>query len=201
MPPGNPSTLALFDFDGTVTRRDSLLDFIKFYRGTLSFYVGIVRLLPVLVLFKAKVIANWKAKEYVLSYFFAQEPLAVFQQKCEVYAQQRLPRIIKESALRKIREFQRQGADVYLVSASAENWLQGWCHSLGIGLIATRLETQEGKLTGKIAGNNCHGPEKVVRIQCEIDLSQYQQIYGYGDSRGDRAMLALAHFPHYRFFN
>ena len=200
LPSGKPSTLVLFDFDGTVTRKDSLFDFITFYRGPVAFYRGMIWLSPMLVLFKLGIIPNWKAKERVLAHFFAQEPLETFQQQCDTYARQRLPRIIKESALQKIRAFQRQGADVYLVSASAENWLKAWCESHGIHLIATRLEIQENRLTGKIAGSNCHGPEKVARIQDEIDLSQYDEIYGYGDSPGDRDMLALTHFPHYRVF-
>ena len=194
------STLALFDFDGTVTRKDSLFDFITFYRGRLSLYLGMIFLSPMLVLFKLGILPNWKAKERVLSYFFAREPLSTFQQKCDTYAQQRLPLLIKDSALQKIREFQQSETDIYLVSASAENWLKSWCESLGIRLIATRLEVKEGKLTGKIAGSNCYGPEKVVRIRCEVDLARYSKIYGYGDSKGDREMLALTHVPHYRFF-
>ena len=199
-PTPTSSTLVLFDFDGTVTRKDSLFDFIRFYRGRTSLYLGMLWLAPMLVVFKLGLIPNWKAKERVLTHFFAHEPEEVFQQKCAMYAQQRLPRIVKDSALRKIREHQKQGADVYLISASAENWLQSWCESMGLPLIATRLEVQDGKLTGRIAGNNCYGPEKASRIRCEIDLSRYDTIYGYGDSRGDREMLALTHFPHYRFF-
>ena len=194
------STLVLFDFDGTVTRKDSLFDFIIFYRGRIPFYWGMLWLSPAMVLFKLGIIPNWKAKEKVLSYFFAGESVQAFQDKSQAYARQRLPSIIKESALDKIREFQTEGADIYVVSASAENWLIGWCESLGIQLIATQLEVREAKLTGKIAGSNCYGPEKAVRIQGCIDLSQYDKIYGYGDSRGDREMLALAHFPHYRYF-
>ena len=194
------STLVLLDFDGTITRRDSLFDFIKFYRGQGAFYVGMLQLLPRLVKFKAGFIPNWKAKEYVLTHFFANEPIATFQHRCDEYSQQRLPQIVKESALRKIREFQESGADIYLVSASAENWLCGWCEAIGIRLIATRLATQNGRITGKILNSNCYGPEKVERIRCEVDLERYPSIYAYGDSRGDQNMLALAHYPHYRFF-
>ena len=196
----NSRVLVLFDVDGTITRRDTMFDFIKFYWGTSAFYRGMIRLLPVLVLFKLGVIPNWKAKERMLSHFFAQEPAERFQQQGDRYARQRLPKIVKESALRKIREFNERQADIYLVSASAENWLRGWSDSLGIRLIATQLDVEKGKITGKITGNNCHGHEKVARIKSEIDLSQYDQIYGYGDSPGDQPMLALTNFPHYRVF-
>jgi HAD superfamily phosphoserine phosphatase-like hydrolase len=89
---------------------------------------------------------------------------------------------------------------VYLVSASAENWLAAWCQQLNIQLIATQLEINNGLVTGKILGHNCYGPEKVNRINAKIILHDYQQIHCYGDSSGDREMLALAHFPNYRLF-
>ena len=197
---GKNSSLALFDFDGTITRRDSLFDFIQYYRRYWSFIIGIVWLLPTLVKFKLKLISNQRAKERVLSYFFAQEPLETFQRMCDRYGQQRIPMIVKESALKAIQKHKQRGTDVYLVSASAENWLATWCQSLDIGLIATRLEVKDNKITGSIRGKNCHGPEKVVRIRQEIDLSQYDTIYGYGDSQGDKPMLALVHVAHYRFF-
>lgn len=195
-----PTTLVLFDFDGTITRKDTLLDFIKFYRGNASFYAGMLRLLPTLIALKLKLIPNWRAKERVLTYFFGGTAEKYFQETCSTYARQRLPSLIKDSALQKIRAFQQQGAEIYLVSASAEHWLKDWCQSNGLHLIATRLEVQAGVLTGKIAGKNCYGPEKAQRIREEVDLSRYDTIYGYGDSRGDREMLQLAHVPHYRFF-
>ena len=192
--------LVLFDFDGTITRKDTLLDFIKFYRGNASFYAGMLFLLPTLVALKLRLIPNWRAKERVLMYFIGGTAEKSFRQTCHTYARQRLPSLIKDSALQKIRAFQAQGADVYLVSASAEHWLTDWCQSNGLHLIATRLEVQAGVLTGKIAGKNCYGSEKAHRIRQEVDLSRYDTIYGYGDSRGDREMLQLAHIPHYRFF-
>ena len=194
------ASLALFDFDGTITRRDSLFDFIRYYRGHRSLVAGIVRLLPTLVGLKLKLVSNQKAKERVLRYFFSQEPLETFQRTCNAYGQQRIPMIVKESALSAIRQHKQQGADVYVVSASAEHWLAAWCQALDIRLIATRLELRDGRITGNISGKNCHGPEKVARIRQEIDLSRYDTIYGYGDSQGDRPMLSLAHIAHYRFF-
>lgn len=192
--------LALFDFDGTITRRDSLFDFIRFYRGTARFYGGMLRLSPMLVRFKLGFLPNWRAKERVLTYFFAGEAERIFRQRGDAYAHQRLPGIIKEAARQRINQLREEGADIYVVSASAEVWLQAWCDTLGLRLIATRLEVQHGRLTGKIRGHNCYGPEKVRRIREVVNLDRYDQIYGYGDSAGDREMLQLATFPHYRFF-
>ena len=193
--------IAFFDFDGTVTDRDSFLDFIAFYWGRSRFYRGLLRLLPALLAYKLKLIPNWRAKEKVITYFFKDTPMAEFQRRCDQYAVQRIPHIVRSKALRAIEEHLEQGHAVYIVSASPENWLKAWCQRNGMKLIATRLEIKEGKLTGKLAGKNCYGPEKAERIHQEIILNDYHSIYCYGDSRGDKEMLALANFPYYRPFH
>ena len=92
------------------------------------------------------------------------------------------------------------GASIIIVSASAENWLQQWCMANDLSLIGTRLETTNGLLTGKIAGRNCYGNEKVNRINTGFDLSQYDEIFCYGDTKGDKLMLQLATFSFYKPF-
>ena len=59
---------------------------------------------------------------------------------------------------------------------------------------------KNGLLTGKIENQNCHGEEKVNRINAAFDLSQYDEIYCYGDTKGDKPMLRLATFAFYKPF-
>ena len=80
-----------------------------------------------------------------------------------------------------------------VVSASPETWIRPWCEAQGMEAIATRLEEREDRLTGKIAGRNCQGEEKVRRVREIIDLDSYTRIYAYGNSSGDMPMLSLAH--------
>ena len=195
-----PPILALFDFDGTITRRDTLFDFIRFYRGEKALFQGLVKLAPVLVSLKLGLTPNWEAKERVLTHFFGGEPQVAFRQRASDYARHRLPLIIRPSALQEINGLRAARATICVVSASAEDWIQAWCTSLEIQLIATRLEVRQQTMTGKIDGKNCNGPEKVRRIREKFDLEQYPTIYAYGDSKGDREMLAVAHHPHYRYF-
>ncbi|WKN42947.1 HAD-IB family hydrolase [Tunicatimonas pelagia] len=192
--------IAFFDFDGTITNRDSFIDFIIFYHGKWVAYLGLLRLLPFLLAYKVKLIPNWRAKEKVLTYFFEGEPTATFQQGCDQYATERIPPITRVGALQALQKHHDLGNDIYLVSASPENWLSAWCQQKGIKLIASRLEVIDDKLTGKLRGNNCYGAEKVARIHQEIDLSDYEGVYAYGDSSGDREMLRLADYAYYRPF-
>jgi len=89
---------------------------------------------------------------------------------------------------------------VVVVSASPENYLKIWCHRNNVECIGTKLKTDSTKLTGKIEGLNCKGAEKVRRIKSKIDLSVYTDIYGYGNSNGDKEMLALCNKPYYKSY-
>ncbi|KAA8711021.1 haloacid dehalogenase-like hydrolase [Helicobacter canis] len=55
-------------------------------------------------------------------------------------------------------------------------------------------------LSGEFATPNCYGEQKAVRIKARYDLSRYEEIYAYGDSKGDTAMLALATHAFYKPF-
>jgi phosphatidylglycerophosphatase C len=184
--------LALFDFDGTITRQDTFLAFLRFYRGHVRFWTGLVCLSPLLVPYTLKLLANWRAKNAALTFFLRDEPVATFQAGCDAFAHTVLPHLVRPGALRAIQHYQAQGARVVVVSASPENWLQPWCEALGVGCIGTRLQVENGKLTGLIVGKNCYGPEKVQRLLEHYDPSEYAEIHAYGDSRGDAELFALA---------
>lgn len=184
--------LVLFDFDGTITTKDTFIEFIKFYHGTAKFALGFVLLSPVLVAYKLKLLANWKAKEKVLTWFFKDEPVDVFNSKCEEFTKRELPKLIRPKALKAIHEMQ-QDYEIVVVSASAENWVAPWCKANNLNIIGTTLEVVDQKLTGKIKGKNCFGIEKVNRIKEKYDLVSYTEVLAYGDSSGDKEMFELAH--------
>lgn len=193
-------TLALFDFDGTLTRKDSLFELIKFIRGKQTFYKGLFRLSPYLFLFKLGVIPNRKAKEKMLTYFFKGMPQDIFQNYCNRFASEIVPALLRKGALPTLRQFKDSGTRIVIVTASAENWIMPWCASMHVEYIASKIEIVDGKITGKLSGKNCHGLEKVYRIKEAIDLSQYDAIYAFGDSKGDLPMLQLATNPYYKSF-
>jgi HAD superfamily hydrolase (TIGR01490 family) len=193
-------TLALFDFDGTVTYKDSFLEFIKFYRGTPRFLAGMAMLSPWLISMKLGLIPNWKVKERALKKFFGGEPIEKFDKVCQDFCRQKVPTLIKADALEKINKHLADGDRVVLVSASLENWLKPWTDQIGIELLGSRLEIVQGKITGKLLGKNCHGPEKCSRIRAHLPVGEYNIIHAYGDTSGDREMLAMAHNPNYRVF-
>lgn len=192
--------IAFFDFDGTITTRDTMFELIKHQKGALRYRVGFLLNIPVFAALKLKLISNQVAKEKLLTYFFKGTSSAVFQSACDDFADTKLPGLIRPAALKEIERLRSEGFEVVIVSASAENWIKQWADKTGIRLIATQLQAVDGRITGKIQGVNCNQGEKAVRINAAYDLSQYENIYCYGDSSGDRDMLTLATKSFYKPF-
>ena len=243
--------IAFFDFDGTITTKDTLLEFIKHSRGSFRFYLGFILNSPWLIAYKIKLISNQKAKERILQFFFRNTPVDLFEQQCERFSREILPQLIRPKALREIARLKESGASVVIVSASPENWIRSWSDSVEASLLATRLEIKPAplphcpcpaaashpgatasagsaplareaapqpgataqpeaapaplNLTPRLSRKRPPRPphrqdlrspivtaeEKVRRInECYL-LTDYNEIYTYGDTGGDRPMLRL----------
>ena len=195
------SYISLFDFDGTITKDDSLIKFILFAAGNVKFVFGIALLSPMLVAYKLKFIPNYKAKQYMLSYFFKGMSEEKFMRIANEYSLNHIDTILRPKAMEKIAWHKEQGHKIVVVSASMECWLKPWCDKNELELIATKLEITNNKLTGKFASKNCYGPEKVNRIREIYNLKDYERIYAYGDSKGDMEMLGIADKKHYKYFS
>ena len=191
--------IVFFDFDGTITFKDSFIDFIIYSAGCRKFISGIMLLIPALMMYKLKILPNWRAKEKVIEQFFSGWSYSQFDKAASDYSNNRLDKIVRESAIKKIDEHRSAGDTVVVVSASIEEWVKPWCQRHGIRFICTRLEIVNGGITGKLSGKNCYGEEKVRRIKDEYDLSKYENIYAYGDSAGDLDMLSIANIAYYKW--
>lgn len=200
----NNKNLALFDFDGTISNKDSFFVFIRFYVSKWRFLIGSILLLPVLIAYKLKILGNETAKKHVVKHFFAGETIENFNKKCAIFGRENVPLIIRETAQTALQTHKKQGDRIIIVSASLENYLAEWCKNNDFELIATKLAIKNGKITGDFEGENCHGQEKANRIKSYLNIADYQgnnrEIYAYGDTSGDKEMLQLATKPFYQYF-
>lgn len=187
------------DFDGTITYKDSLKEFIKFYHSNFYFFFGILLLAPVIILYKTKIMSNQKAKEILTSFFFGGANVDFFNKKASLFSKQ-IEKIIIPKALEKLMWHKNQGHKVVIVSASYKNYLYLWCNNYDFELLSTELEVLNNNITGRIKGKNCYGKEKVRRIKENYNLENVQ-VYAYGDTPGDKPMLSLAQFSFYKVFN
>lgn len=192
--------LALFDFDGTITKEDTFIEFIKFAKGEVRFITGFGLLAPILILMKLKLYPNWRAKERVMSFFFSGTSKLEFDTLCAEFASERVPGYVRSSALQKLHFHKERGDLVIIITASFENWLAAWAKPVCDLLLGTKLEIKNNTVTGKIEGKNCYGEEKVNRLRNALDLSEFNEIHAYGDSRGDKEMLTFSTHPNFKVF-
>jgi len=193
--------VAAFDFDETLTDRDTLLPFLHSVVGTRQYCIKMLRLSPTLAAYGLRVIPNWQAKQAVLLHFLAGIPKEQLHQAAEHFAEHEIPKWLRHEAVERLRWHQSKGHRTILVSASLAIYLQPWAQQMGIqDVLGTELEVQRGRFTGRIKGKNCHGPEKLARLQRLIDVEDCC-LYAYGDSKGDRELLSVAQYPYYRNFS
>jgi len=196
---GTGDVIAVFDFDGTLTRRDTLIDFLLQTFGLPGLAAGLLGAGPVLLTHALGLTADHAAKEALFGHYFKGWRLDAFDGRCEGYAAARLPGLMKPDALARCDWHQRQGHRLVCVSASIRNWIAPWALPRGFSrVIATEVETAGGALTGRFRGRNCQGPEKVRRFLEVYPARDRYTLFVYGDSRGDEALLALADHAFFR---
>ena len=175
MHPEGPQCVAAFDVDGTLTRRDTLLPFLARVRGRTRTGAALARHGGALALATAGHGDRDVVKQAVLTRLLAGRPYR------EVAAQA-----------------ERFAADLHvLVSASLADYLEPLGRLLGASaVLCSRLEVDaDERMTGRLDGANCRGPEKVARLQAWLG-GPVRDVWAYGDSSGDREMLASAQVAH-----
>lgn len=188
---------ALFDFDHTMTSCHSIIPFITnsfSLKKRLSFYIYKIPLWAMSYPF-----SKLSFKENLISHFLTQMPESTFEKLCKQFSTDILISLIKPSALKLIDDYKSKGFKIGIISASPESYLKPLEKSLNIDIVlGTKLSTYKGVLTGSIEGNNCKGKEKIKRFRAIFPNQQHHIIHAYGDSNGDKELLAAAQNPHYR---
>jgi phosphatidylglycerophosphatase C len=194
-------TVAVFDFDGTITRRDSMISFLRASVPPRRLWPAIARLTPRIFAYAIRVEPNWRLKEAVLTAVLGGTPAEVFDDMVLEFAAAVLPGLVRPAALSRLHWHQAMGHRVVIATASLEAYVRPWALSQGVtDVVGTRLEVTAGRLTGRIEGRNCYGAEKVARLEMVIADLHSSTVYAYGDSRGDNELLALARHAVYRPF-
>lgn len=193
--------VAVFDFDGTLTWADSFVPFLREAVGPMRFWAGLFWLSPVLAAHAVGLVQNARTKEFFLAHFLGGRTPESLEPVSARFIAGRLAGLLNPEALERLRWHQREGHRVILLSASPELYLNHWARTVGIAtMIGTRLELAADKISGRIAGENCHGTEKIARLRGELgELNQFT-LHAYGDSRADLPLLNLAEHAYYKPF-
>jgi len=189
-----------FDFDGTLTTHDSYTAFLKWRAGPARYNLGLAKLLPAGLSYLGHR-NRGRIKAAATREFLAGVSRERLEADARAFAELMAPRMLRPDALRTWRRWGQRRAKLVIVTASPEIIVAPFARGLGADLlIGTELAFDpRDRLTGAFDGPNCRGPEKVRRLE-EVFGPGLRLRAAYGDTSGDREMLAIADEPGYRVF-
>lgn len=205
--------VAAFDFDGTLTRRDTFMPFLARGLGWPRFLVALLRCFPWLAGYALRLVPNHVAKGKLMQATLAGRSLAEMEGWTARWLAHDFPGQLREDAMARLAWHREAGHCCVMVSASPDIYLQVVARQLGFdALLCTEMEVVgegegmhlTGRLTGRMSTPNCHGEQKVLRLQAWA-AERYGEtalggvtLYAYGDTSGDKPMLRLARHAWYR---
>ena len=184
--------LTVFDFDGTLTTSDSMIGIILYHKGRLGLAWALLRQVHLIILMFMGLYDNQRCKERLLAYCFGGMTEEAFEELCRKFAE------THRNLLRKdILAIYEKAENKAVISASPVQWVGKFVDGM---VVASRMEVIDGRITGRLIGRNCYGKEKVNRLtEAFPDLLSHRNEYhitAYGDSKGDRELLAFADESH-----
>lgn len=185
--------IAAFDFDGTITRRDTMMPFLRSLAGTRRLAASAIADLPRLALVGLRIGDREAAKARLLRRLLAGRDDRDVRAAGRAHAAAVLAREIRASARERVEWHRAREHELVIVSASLDVYLDVIGPELGFDeVVCTRLESRDGVMTGAMVGGNCRGQAKLTRLQSAYPRLAERELWAYGDSAGDRALLAAA---------
>ena len=197
--------VAAFDFDGTLTRRDTLLPFLVRGLGWPRFLLALLACAPWLAGYALRLVRNDVAKARLLRATLAGRSLEEMQAWTTEWLAKDFDGQLREWTMARLAWHKAEGHCCVIVSASPDVYLKRVASQLGFdGLVCTQMEINGGRLTGAMQTPNCHGEQKMLRLSAwltgrfgEPALASLT-LYAYGDTSGDKPMLRMARHAWYR---
>ncbi len=192
--------IVAFDFDGTLTIRDSFKAFLAWRAGPVGYALGLTRLAPSLFLYLLDR-DRGRLKAAAAAIFLRSAPRNELERLAERFAEDQFEALMRPDSEQTWRDWRDKGARLVIVTASPDLLVAPFARRLGADLlIGTRLAFDaEDHFVGALDGVNCRGPEKARRLRAVFGQDMTLAA-AYGDTGGDREMIAMAEIQGYRVF-
>jgi len=192
--------IVAFDFDGTLTIRDSFTEFLRWRVGPGGWALGLVKLAPALAAY-ARDRDRGRIKAASVREFLHGVDRHTLEVEAARFADQVWPRFMRPDALKVWDDWGRRGAHRVIVTASPVATVAPFAKRLGAeALLGTEFVFDaQDRITGDFAGPNCRGAEKVRRLKAAYGDTMTLAA-AYGDTSGDAEMLAMAQEAGFRVF-
>jgi phosphatidylglycerophosphatase C len=198
--PAARAVVAAFDVDGTLTSRDCVVPFLRRVAGTGTVVVGLARVGHRVVPALARRDRD-TLKALASRVAFRGRAAADIEAAGQAFAVEIERERLRPDVAARVAWHRAAGHDIVLVSASYGAYLRPLGAALGAaGVVSTELVVdRDGRCTGVLVGGNCRGAEKVRRLHAWLDERhggrEAVELWAYGDSAGDRELLADADRP------
>jgi phosphatidylglycerophosphatase C len=186
--------IAAFDVDGTLTTRDCVRPFLERAAGRRRLFTAVLRR-PLATAIAALRRDRDLMKEIIVGGSLVGKRVADVDAVGEQFAQFVLVNWLRPDTLRRLRWHQRSGHRTVLVSASLAAYLRPLALRLGVDDVLCTDSTRRGDRYGdRLNGRNCRAEEKRRRLELWLEEHRWvhAEVWAYGDSRGDRELLARA---------
>ena len=194
------TVVAAFDFDGTLTRSDSVVPFLRLVAGRRRLVIGLGRRAPSVALAAARRDRD-RLKALATDAVFRGVPSSRVDAVAREHGRTIAVRGLRDDVVARVGWHLQQGHRVVIVSASYEPYVHVVAEALGVAdVVATRLAVDaDDAYTGAIDGPNCRAQEKVRRLEqwwtAQGLTRAGVELWAYGDSSGDRELLAWSDHP------
>ena len=204
MPVNSPVVIAAFDFDGTLTQRDTLMPFLARGLGWPRFLLALLMCSPWLAGFVLRLVPNHVAKQKLMLVTLKNKTTAQMDDWTSRWLAHDFPGQLQSWSMAQLAWHRSQGHCCVMVSASPDIYLKRVAAQLGFdALLCTEMAVMDGRLTGQMKTPNCHGEQKVLRLKAWM-AERFgadggpEVVYAYGDTSGDKPMLRMAAHAFYR---
>lgn len=189
-----------FDFDGTLTTRDSFSSFLKWRAGRRGWLIGCLRLTPEALAYVFHR-DRGRIKAAAVKQFLKGVSRSRLEADARAFAEKYSRSLLRPDAVLTWKRWRTEPVQLGIVTASPEIVVAPFARGLGADyLIGTTLAFDaQDCVIGGYTSPNCRGPEKVVRLKQAFG-PDFELRAAYGDTTGDREMIAMAQIVGYRVF-